>query len=171
MKKIIFFVIFLLFGCMVFASVCQAMGVPNINEEKQKNQTNEQQNITTERYVLLYKNDEHDYYLDQVTAKKINHPYLKEEILDIWVKVDNIAQGGYTDPVSYTMKHYYVRLKEKQMQMINSVDFNGESPTYSPDEPYREKNWKTLVPSSAEESCYFKIIELLNKTEDKTKKK
>lgn len=162
---------FLLFGCMMFSSICQAMGVPNSNEKKDKNQINEPQNMTAERYVLIYKDDEYNYYLDQVTAKKMNHPYLKEEILDVWLKIENNPQSGYADPVSYTMKHYYVRLTEKQMQMINSVEFNGENPIYSPDQPYREKNWKTLVPSSAEESCYFKIVELVNKTEDKTKDK
>ncbi|MBP2630827.1 MAG: hypothetical protein H6Q70_1455 [Firmicutes bacterium] len=171
MKKFVAFVMFLLFGCMIFSSICQAMGAANISEKKEKNQINEQQDMTAERYVLIYKDDEYNYYLDQVTAKKMNHPYLKEEILDVWLKVENTPKNGYADPVIYTMKHYYVRLKEKQMQMINSVEFNGENPTYSPDETYREKNWKTLVPSSAEESCYLKIVELVNKTEGKTKKK
>lgn len=165
MKRMMFLGIFLLFGCMMFVNICQAMGVPNINEK------NELQNEIVERYVLIYKDDDYNYYLDQATAKKINHPYLKEELLDIWLKVEGNPNGVYNDPVIYTMKHYYVRLKEKQMQLINSVEFNGESPIYAPDEPYREKNWKVLVPSSAEENCYLKIVELLNKTADKTKKK
>lgn len=166
-----FLVVFLLFGCMIFSGICQAMGVPNINEKKEINKIDEQQDMTAERYVLIYKDDEYNYYLDQVTAKKMNHPYLKEEILDVWLKIENTSQSGYTDPISYTMKHYYVRLTEKQMQMINSVEFNGENPTYSPDQPYREKNWMTLVPSSAEESCYLKVVELMDKAKDKTKKK
>ncbi len=158
MKKITRLVLLMLTVFMMLASICQAMGPINREEKSPKN---ELQNVTTERFVQIYKDDDSTYYLDKVTAKKIKHPYLNEDILDVWLKVEVNVNGVYNDPVSYTMKHYYLRLKEKQLQLINSVDFNGESPVYTPDEPYREQNWRTLVPSSAEESCYLKVIELV----------
>lgn len=167
MKKMTTFVMFLLFGIILFVNNCQAMGMPNLNEKEENKQKNEQQDEKAERYILIYQDDDSTYYLDQVTAKKMNHPYLKEQMLDVWVKVENNPNGIYVDPASYTMKHYYMRLKEKQIQLINSVEFNGETPVYTPDEPYREKNWRTLVPSSAEENCYIKIVELMSKLKKK----
>ena len=158
MKKITRLVLLMLAVLMMLASICQAMGPINRDE---KNPKTEDQAVTTERFVQIYKDDDSTYYLDKTTAKKIKHPYLKEDLLDIWLKVEGSVNGVYSDPVSYAMKHYYVRLKEKQVQLINSVDFNGETPVYTPDEPYREKNWRTVVPSSAEESCYLKVIELV----------
>jgi hypothetical protein len=158
MGKITRLVLLMLAVLMMLVSICQAMGSINRDE---KNPKNEEQAVTTERFVQIYKDDESTYYLDNATAKKIKHPYLKEDLLDVWLKVEGNANGVYSDPVSYAMKHYYVRLTEKQVQLINSVDFNGETPVYTPDEPYREKNWRTLVPSSPEESCYLKVIELV----------
>ena len=158
MKKITRLVLLILAVLMMLASICQAMGPINRDE---KNPKKEDQAVTTERFVQIYKDDDATYYLDKTTAKKIKHPYLKEDLLDVWLKVEGSVNGVYSDPVSYAMKHYYVRLKEKQLQLINSVEFNGETPVYTPDEPYREKKWRTLVPSSAEESCYLKVIELV----------
>ena len=158
MKKITRLVLLMLAVLMMLASICQAMGPINRDE---KNPKNEEQVVTTERFVQIYKDDDSTYYLDKATAKKIKHPYLKEDLLEVWLKIEGNANGVYSDPVTYAMKHYYVRLKEKQVQLINSVDFNGETPVYTPDEPYREKNWRTLVPSSPEESCYLKVIELV----------
>jgi len=166
MKKITRLVLLMLAVLMMLASICQAMGSNNRNE---KNPNNEEQAVTTERFVQIYKDDDATYYLDTFTAKKIKHPYLKEDLLDVWLKVESNVNGVYSDPVSYAMKHYYVRLTEKQLQLINTVEFNGENPVYTPDEPYREKNWRTLVPSSSEENCYLIIVEILNK--DKKNKK
>ncbi|WP_110954568.1 hypothetical protein [Anaerosinus massiliensis] len=150
---------FVLISSIYFGTLCQAKESKNLNVE---NEGQQQIKIEDQRYIPIYHEDEYTYYLDNATKKKIKHPYLEEEILDVWVKIEGNEDGVYTDPVSYTMKHYYVRLKEKQMQLVNTIEFiGGISPSYSADTPYREKNWKTVVPTSREENCYLKIIELV----------
>lgn len=137
----------------------------------EQNQTLSAESVNIEalqngRFVYLFADDEYKYYLDRQTARQINHPYLNEKLLDVWLKIVSNTNAVYADPDNYIMQHYFVRLKEKQLQLVNEVVFNGETAfNNDPDIPYREKNWRTVVPSSSDEGCYLEIVKYMNKNQ------
>lgn len=115
--------------------------------------------IEDERYLWLCSRNDLDYFLDQVTAKKIRHPYLKEDLWDVWLKIKENENAAYTYPETYTIEHYYVRLTKPELQLMQRIQMEDESALeHMPQTPYQEKNWRILVPGSIEEEFYWAII-------------
>lgn len=111
------------------------------------------------RYLRLYVRNDLEYFLDLATAKKIKHPYLKEELWDVWIKIKENEDAAYTYPEVYTMAHYYVRCTMSQLQLIQTFKIEEEAAVaYAPEVPYREKNWQNLIPGSNEEELYWAIL-------------
>lgn len=121
----------------------------------------EHQQIVKEdiRYLRICTRNDLDYFLDQATAKKIRHPYLKEDLWDIWLKIKENENAAYTYPEVYTMEHYYVRLIKPELQRMQRIQMEEESALeYVLQTPFQEKNWKILIPGSIEEEIYWAII-------------
>lgn len=113
----------------------------------------------SDRYVLLCSDEDFDYYMDQQTMKKIKHPYLKEDLLDVWIKIAESEDTSYSYPENFGMLHYYVRLSEPQLQLLQTVYIKGKVVSSSMEErPFREMNWQIVVPDTAEEELYHAII-------------
>jgi hypothetical protein len=104
-----------------------------------------------ERYKVLLNSDNYMCYLDTQTIAYAKHPYIKEQLIDAWIKT--IRTDG-----SYTLERYYFRIKERKMQQICSVtyDDNGNQisvQTYT----YDEKNWINIIPETLGEKWYNSI--------------
>lgn len=111
------------------------------------------------RYVFLHAAEQARYYLDRESLAKQPHPYLKEELLDVWIKVEAQEENAYTYPPPYTLRNYYLRLTKPQYQ-LKVVLRAGDTPR-SKDAvryPYREKNWRDAYPESLEEILYRRIV-------------
>ena len=111
------------------------------------------------RYLFLHKAEHARYYLDRQSLSKQPHPYLKEELLDVWIKVEAQEENAYTYPPPYTLKNYYLRLTKPQYQL--KVVLQGGDTPKSKDAlriPYREKNWQDAYPESVEEILYRRIV-------------
>lgn len=114
-----------------------------------------------DRYVFLYADEEMNYFMDRESSKKIRHPYLDESLLDVWVKIAENEHAAYAYPERYGMVHYYVRLNKPELQLIETVLVQGKTAQESkPPRPYREKNWKTVVPDTMEEELYRAIVDV-----------
>lgn len=113
--------------------------------------------------ILLYSDDDYDYFINTGALRKIQHPYIKgQELVDVWIKVEGNANDIVYYPVNYTMQHYYMRLDQPQVQMVTSVECYSSGQTHvAVDKPYLEDAWCDIIPMSVEEACYFAIMEQL----------
>lgn len=114
--------------------------------------------------VLLYSDDDYDYFIHTGALKIIQHPYIKEQkIVDVWIKVEGNANGIVYYPVNYTMQHYYMRLDRPQIQLLTSIECYSSGQTHiAVDKTYLEDAWYDIVPMSVEEACYFAIMEQIS---------
>lgn len=147
MRKIYFFMMLIGIIIMFIGSVGFAKSIVISEIEEQ------------DRYKALCSDEAFDYSIDQITAHKIKHPYLKEDLFDVWIKMMESDSATYTYPETYVLKHYYVRISKRELQLIQTVQVRGdEMHSLSPERPYQEKNWMQLIPSSFEERLYQAII-------------
>lgn len=149
--------VIILLCCIVGFHIGQASANEQVENQQEHQAVIEK---PVERYVFIYADDEYNYYLDTKTAKQMQHPYLSEDLLDVWIKIVSNTSNQYLDQSSATvMQHYYVRLNQRQMQLINEVALGNDSAFKNqPDIPYSEKKWRTVVPGSSDEGCYDGII-------------
>lgn len=111
------------------------------------------------RYVFLYESEDARYYLDYESMKQEPHPYLKETLLRVWLKVQLQEAGAYTYPPQYVLQQYDLRLTKPQYQLRTILNA-GETPK-SKDAvrlPYREARWQEIYPESLEEILYRRIL-------------
>lgn len=136
---------------LLFSVICYQAEAAELSEELQASQNG--------RYILLCSDEDFDYYIDRQSMKKIKHPYLKEDLLDVWIKIAENEDASYSYPENFGMLHYYARLKEPQLQLLQTVYIKGKVVNSSMEErPFREANWQAVVPDTAEEELYYAII-------------
>lgn len=146
MKKTVA-VLFIIWASLLFPMIAGA-------EEK-----NADTGVRRARYVFLHEEDDMRYYLDRESMRKTPHPYLKEDLLDVWVKLVSQEKNSYTYPQPYLLKNYYLRLTKPQIQLrvILRADTLSKSDEATKI-PYREKNWQDVYPDSLEEILYRSIL-------------
>ncbi len=126
------------------------------------------------RFLPIFSDDEYNYYLDTTTIKLVPHPYRKEKIVDVWIKLEHNANAIYSDSAINILQHYYMRQVEAEQQLLSEIIVNSDENSASEQRAkYSEENWQALIPESSEESCYMEIMNYVKKyiPEEKPKKK
>lgn len=120
------------------------------------------------RYLKVASNSAYNYYLDTETVRYIRDPYLDEQLIDAWLKItaaDDISntelenqQVTENNRFGYSVRRYYFRLKERQMQLLTLQDFstNG-TPLNSEKYTYAAVRWDDIAPNTLGEVWYGKI--------------
>jgi len=125
------------------------------------------------RYLKIAGNAAYTYYLDLQTVRYIKDPYLEEQLIDAWVKIvceENGAEAeiesrenkgmvtkGY-DKLSYSIRRYYFRLNQRQMQMLASRDFASDGSQLEFQKyTYTAARWDDLAPNTLGDLWYSKV--------------
>lgn len=131
------------------------------------------------RYLKIAGDGASTYYLDVETVRYIKDPYLDEKLIDAWIKIvseqngaeaeianrqnKGLATEGY-DKFSYSVRRYYFRLNERQLQMLASRDFalDGSQLEFQK-YGYAANRWEDLVPNTLGDLWYGKVREYMDK--------
>lgn len=131
------------------------------------------------RYLKITENAAYTYYLDTETVRYIKDPYLEEKLIDVWIKIVCEQSGaeaeiknrenkgmiteGY-DKFSYSVRRYYFRLNERQMQMLTSRDFASDGSQLEFQKCiYAATRWDDLAPNTVGDLWYSKVRWYLDK--------
>jgi|GEM_PF-3211311 len=125
------------------------------------------------RYLKIAENAAYTYYLDIETVRYIKDPYLEEKIIDVWIKIvceengskaeiENRGKKGMVtegyDKFSYSVRRYYLRLNERQMQMLASRDFASDGSQLEFQKyNYAAVRWDDLAPNTLGDLWYSKV--------------
>ncbi|WP_196601058.1 hypothetical protein [Pectinatus frisingensis] len=118
------------------------------------------------RFFLIAKDERFFYYLDRKSARWILEPNSKQKIIDVWVKlVDankaDIPSGTYAsdnDNQTYLLDHYYIRLKQRQIQFLCELEVMGQPSNNVKQNVYSVKNWEDIIPGSVEETIFNGVV-------------
>ena len=131
------------------------------------------------RYLKIAENSAYTYYLDIETVHYIKDPYLDEKLIDAWIKIVCEQDGaneevknrnnkgmsieGY-DKFSYSVRRYYFRLNERQMQMLASRDFASDGSQLEFEKyVYAAIRWDDLAPNTLGDLWYGKVCNYMVK--------
>lgn len=138
-----------------------------------------------QRYVKIAEDSAFTYYLDTETARYIKDPYRDENLIDAWIKMECAENGvvaeiknrrskglstdGYED-FFYSVRRYYFRLKERQMQLMISRDFARDGSQLEIKQyDYSAIRWDDLAPSTLGDYWYGKVRSYMEKREAEEK--
>lgn len=108
------------------------------------------------RYVKIAGNSLYTYYLDTATVRYIPDPYVDEQLIDAWLKIT--ASTDTDDNIGYSIRRYYFRMKERQMQLLATQDFaaNG-TPLAAEKYSYAAARWDDIAPNTLGDVWYDQI--------------
>ncbi len=109
-----------------------------------------------ERFQPIVANDKISTSLDTQTIRYFKDPYRDENLLDAWVKTVERETGGYN------LSRYYFRIKERQYQMISSLDFDAEGRLLSTERNSYSSRFKDVIPETLAEKWYDAAIKYEN---------
>ena len=101
-----------------------------------------------ERFQLLVSNDKINTMLDMHTIRYCKDPYRDENLVDAWVKTVERENGGYN------LSRYYFRIKERQYQMITSLEFDADGNLISTERNPYSSRFKDVIPETLAEKWY-----------------
>ncbi len=64
----------------------------------------------------------------------------------------------------YFLKHYYMRPKKDQVQLLSAFEVVGNSQNEVREREYDNKNWRNLIPDSIDSIIYYKTIKAVGKS-------
>lgn len=100
------------------------------------------------RFQNVFLNDIISTSFDTITLCYVNDPYRDEKLLDVWVKTTEIDGGDYN------LNRYYLRLKERQYQLVSTFKISSQGEEISRETyPYSSK-FKEVIPESSFEKVY-----------------
>ena len=105
-----------------------------------------------ERFQPVVANDKISTSLDTQTIRYLKDPYREENLLDAWLKTIERETGGYN------LSRYYFRVKERQYQMISSLDFDAEGNLLSTERNSYSSRFKDVIPETLAEKWYDAVI-------------
>lgn len=131
------------------------------------------------RFIFMNENENYSYYLDADTVRYIPDPYRDEKLMDAWIKVvptetgrqseiktrlaNNLQVAGY-DEFNYSMRRYYFRVSQRQIQRMYLRDFSGSGKVLDTQSyKYEAIRWEELVPNSLGDVWHSFIIKHLSK--------
>jgi hypothetical protein len=99
------------------------------------------ENIVTEDAVVAQ--------FDTTTLRYEKDPYRDEKLVSVWIK--STSDFSY----DYTLKHYLFRLNERQMLLMDTVDYssNGQALGQTSNE-YNPILWTPVLPETVQEASY-----------------
>ena len=103
-----------------------------------------------------------------------NHPYLKEQVIDVWLK--EVNNDEFEADTGYVMKHYYFRVKEQQVILLEEAEFTLDGRLIDNSvKAFTDARWENLIPGTTIEKCYQLTVNYaqnnkINKVEVKVKK-
>ena len=134
------------------------------------------------RYLKIAGDPLFTYYLDTETVRYIKDPYRDENLIDAWIKIvcepdgaaaeiknrksKGLSTEGY-DRLFYSVRRYYFRLKERQMQLMISRDFAIDGTQLEIQKyEYSAARWDDLAPSTLGDYWYGKVRGYMEKRTD-----
>ena len=115
MKK----VLLVLLSLLLLSSLCY--GKEATTDKVTANEVIEPVTIESDRFNYLLSDNSFDYFFDKKTILLNNHPYLKEQVIDVWLK--EVNNDEFEADTGYVMKHYYFRVKEQQVILLEEAEF------------------------------------------------
>ena len=123
---------------------------------------------------VTIESDSFDYFFDKKTILLNNHPYLKEQVIDVWLK--EVNNDEFEADTGYVMKHYYFRVKEQQIILLEEAEFTLDGRLIDNSvKAFTDARWENLIPGTTIEKCYQLTVNYaqnnkINKVEVKVKK-
>lgn len=143
-------ILIVLLSFFIMTAVCYA----EQTEEKPSSTTN----IDSARFVYLLSDSSFDYFFDSKTIVYNSHPYLDEQVVDVWIK--EINNDEFQTDTGYEMKHYYYRINDKQMMLLEYANFTTDGRLIEKSAKiFTDARWENIIPATSEEKCYQLILD------------
>lgn len=168
MKKVL--LVFL--SLLLLSSLCY--GKEATTDKVTANEVIEPVTIESDRFNYLLSDNSFDYFFDKKTILLNNHPYLKEQVIDVWLK--EVNNDEFEADTGYVMKHYYFRVKEQQVILLEEAEFTLDGRLIDNSvKAFTDARWENLIPGTTIEKCYQLTVNYaqnnkINKVEVKVKK-
>lgn len=103
------------------------------------------ENIVTEDAVIAQ--------FDTTTLRYEKDLYRDEKLIGVWIK--STSDFSY----DYTLKHYLFRLNERQMLLMDTVDYNSNGQVIGKTATqYNPSLWTPVLPETVQEACYNAVL-------------
>ncbi len=91
--------------------------------------------------------------IDKDTLRYEKDPYRSEKLLSVWIK----TTSDYSS--DFTLHHYLFRLSNREMLLLDTVEYNGAGQVNSRiSNPYNPSSWTMILPETALEKCYISAL-------------
>jgi len=105
------------------------------------------------RYENIVTDDAVVAQFDTTTLRYEKDPYRDEKLVSVWIK--STSEFSYDS----TLKHYWFRLNERQMLLMDTADYNGSGQVIGKTSTqYNPSFWAPVLPETVPEACYSAVL-------------